>query len=499
MTSELSQQEDGPLGHRAARGALVTVLAQAARIVIQVASVVVLARLLSPNDYGLIAMVLALIGIGEIVRDFGLSSAAVQAPTLSAGQRSTLYWANAAIGLALGIIVLLAAPLIAAFYGQPELTAIARALAPVFLLNGLATQYRASLVRSLRFAALASADIASAALGLAAAVVAALLGAGYWALVGQQLAQAACLLLLLGVAARWLPGRPHRLSTIRSFLGFGAHLAGSQLVGYVANNIDSIVIGLRFGAAPLGIYSRAFQLLMTPLNQVRSPLTSVALPILSRLADDPARAARYVALGQRCLGYSIVAALAVVIAAPEPLTAVLLGPNWSEAAPILRLLAVAGVFQTLAFVGYWVYLSRALTRALLQYSIASAGIRIACILLGAQWGVLGVAAGYALAPLLSWPLSLWWLSRRSGMPVAPLYAGAGRIIACAALAAVLGGAAALAAAPLGAIVQLAIATVAAALAYLALALVPAIRRDLTDVASVVRAMRLRSLSTRTRG
>ena len=468
---------------------MVTVVAQGTRILMQLASVIVLARLLTPHDYGLIAMVLAIVGIGEIFRDFGLSSAAIQAPTLSAEQRSTLFWANAGIGLVLGAIVFLAAPAVAAFYSQPELTTIARTLAPVFLLNGLATQYRASLVRDLRFGTLAAADVASAAIALAVAVIAAVLGAEYWALVGQQLAQALCLLLLLALSARWLPGRPHRFATIRPFVRFGSELVGSQLVGYLANNIDSVIIGLRFGAGPLGLYSRAFQLLMTPINQVRSPLTTVALPVLSRLAGEPERAVRYVGLGQRALGYSIVAALAVVVAAPEPITELLLGPSWAGAAPILRLLAVAAVFQTLAFVGYWVYLSRALTRALLHYSIASMAIRISCIVVGSQWGVIGVAAGYALAPLLSWPLSLWWLSRRSGMPVAGLYAGAARIIGCASLAALLGAVASTATVLAGPVVQLVATAFAAVLAYSGLAAVPAIRRDLIDVGAIINRMR----------
>ncbi len=470
---------------------MVTVVAQGARILLQLVSVIVLARLLAPHDYGLIAMVLAIVGVGEILRDFGLSSAAVQAPTLSAAQRSTLFWVNAAIGLVLSGVVLLAAPLIAAFYSQPELATIARALAPIFLFNGLATQYRASLVRDLRFGALAAADVASAATGLAVAIIAALVGAEYWALVGQQLAQALCLLLLLALSARWLPGRAHGFATIRPFVRFGSDLVGSQLVGYLANNIDSVIIGLRFGAGPLGLYSRAFQLLMTPINQIRSPLTTVALPVLSRLAGEPERAVRYVGLGQRALGYSIVAGLAVVVAAPEPITELLLGPNWAGAAPILRLLAVAAIFQTLAFVGYWVYLSRALTRALLEYSVASMVIRIICIVVGSHWGVIGVATGYAVAPLLSWPLSLWWLSRRSGMPVAALYAGAGRIIGCATLAALLGAVACTATVLAGPVVQVVATIFAAVLAYSGLAAVPAIRRDLIEVGAIIARMRRR--------
>ena len=474
------------LGRRAARGAVITLSAQGLRVAVQLVGVVVLARLLSPHDYGLIAMVLALIGVGEIFRDFGLSSAAVQAASLSAAQRNTLFWINTAIGVALALAVVLFAPLIAAVYDEPELATIARSLAPVFVLNGLATQYRASLVRSLRFRALAVSDISSAVFGLLIAVVAALAGAGVAALVLQQLGQAVVLLLVVAVAARWLPGLPRRGAAVREMLGFGGHLVGSQLVGYVANNVDTVLIGVRFGAVPVGIYSRAFQLLMTPLNQVRSPLTAVALPVLSRLSSDAPRFARFVALGQLCLGYTLVAGLALAAAAAEPLTVVLLGQRWLPSADVLRLLAVAGVFQTLAFVGYWVYLAKALTRDLFRYSIVSAVIRIACLLIGSQWGIVGVAAGYAIAPAISWPLSLWWLARRSGMSTRPLYAGAARILSSAAIAGIAAWLAANAAAGFGSIVQLAIAALALTVAYTALLALPAIRRDARAVLGVAR-------------
>jgi len=480
------------LGHRAARGALVTLVAQGLKILVQLASVVLLARLLTPHDYGLIAMVLAVIGIGEIFRDFGLSSAAIQSPTLSREQRSALFWINGAIGTGLALLVILLAPLVAAFYSQPDLEPIARLLAPVFVANGFATQYRASLVRELRFRSLAIADIGSALVGLASAAGAALLGAGVMALVLQQLAQAACLLLLLTVSSHWLPGLPRRGAPVRQFLGFGGNLVGSQLVGYVANNLDTVIIGLRFGAAPLGIYSRAFQLLMTPLNQIRSPLTSVALPVLSRLADDPQRFNRYVQAGQRALGYSLVAVLALVAAAAESITTVLLGDQWLAAAPVLRLLAIAGIFQTLAFVGYWVYLARGLTRDLLQYSILSAIIRIVILLTASQWGVIGVAVGYAIAPAVSWPISLWWLSRRSGVAVRPLYSGAARILGCAVLGGAASWGAAQGAAPLGPAVQLVAATLALTACYAALVLLPPIRRDAGEVVQLLRQLRSRA-------
>ncbi|MFY0407471.1 lipopolysaccharide biosynthesis protein [Solicola sp. PLA-1-18] len=416
------------LGTRAARGAVVTMTGQVGRIAVQVLSVVVLARLLLPSDYGLLAMVVAVVGVAEVFRDFGLSSAAIQAKNLSSVQRSNLFWINTGIGVLLACVAAAAAPLVADLYDEPRLVDMTRVLALTFVLNGLSTQYRADLNRRMLFMRLAVADTVGPATALVVAVCCALLGAGYWALVAQQLTQAAVMLVVVVANARWAPNLPRRHVDMEGLLRFGWNLVGTQLIGYAANNLDSVIIGSRFGAASLGSYNRAFQLLMTPLNQIRAPSTTVALPVLSRLQDERERFDFFVRRGQLALGYTLVPGLALVIGGAGPVTELFLGERWASVEPILRLLACAGIFQTLSYVGYWVYLAKGLTRDLFQYSLITAAIKVTCILVGSTWGVVGVAAGYALAPALAWPLSLWWLSRRADLSSRPLYGGAARIV-----------------------------------------------------------------------
>lgn len=415
------------LGRRAASGGVVMMGGQLLRILIQMVSLIILARLLTPRDYGLVAMVMAVIAFADIFRDLGLSAAAVQAPVLTRAQQYNLFWINSAIGTFLAVTAFAAAPLVANLYDEPALVGLTRALAFTFVINGMATQFRADLNRRLSFRKLVGSDVVAAAAALVVAVLCAQGGLGRWTLVVQQLTLATVTLGLLVLFAGWLPRKPQRAASVRGFLRFGWTLVATQMVGYAANNTDSLVIGTRLGATPLGLYSRAFQLLMNPLNQLRSPTTSVALPVLSRLHDDPDRQQKFVERGQIALGYTLVVGLGLLIGAAGPVSAVVLGPQW-DVANIFALLGVAGVFQTLAFVGYWVYLAEALTFALLRYSLVSAAIKVACVLVGSNWGVLGVAAGYALAPALSWPLSLAWLSRKSSIRVGPLYAGAGRIL-----------------------------------------------------------------------
>lgn len=422
------------LGRTAARGAAVTLGGQGIRMLVQMSSVVVLAKLLTPTDYGLVGMVMAIAGIADIFRDFGLSAAAVQAKTLSRIQRDNLFWLNSALGAALCLIIVGGAAPLAAFYGEPRVEEIARFLSLTFLINGLSTQYRADLNRRLRFGPLAGTDIAAQVAGLAVGIAMAVGGAGYWALVGQQLTQAGTSLLLLAVVARWLPGRPSRDADMQDLLRFGWHMVGMQIVGYLNNNVDSVTIGRRFGAVPLGLYNRGYQLLMSPLTQLRGPTTTVALPVLSRLESDSGTYGRFLVRGQVGLGYTLVVGLSIVAAGAEPIVALFLGDRWESVTPILRILALAGAVSTLSYVGYWVFLSRGLTRQLLRFTLVTFVLKVVCVVVGSEWGVVGVAAGFALAPAISAPVSLWWLARLTPIPLGELLRGYTRILLLAAVA-----------------------------------------------------------------
>lgn len=482
-----SSQGQQSLGSVAARGAFVTLSGQGTRLILQLVSIIVLGRLLLPTDYGLIAMVMAIVGIGDVLRDFGLSSAAIQAKKLTHPQRDNLFWANTTIGLVLFAVVALTAPLVARFYDQPRLTSITHVLAVTFLLNGLATQYRADLNRRLLFSRLAVCDVLAQLVGLGVGVAVALMGGGYWALVGMQLALAITALISVVAAGRWLPRRPRRGADMGQFLSFGWHLMGTQLVGYVSNNLDSLVIGQRFGAQSLGLYNRAFSLLMQPLTQVRAPTTTVALPVLARLQDDERRYGVFLLRGQVALGYTLVAGVAFAAGAAEPLIDLALGSQWRSVAPLFTVLAVAGGMQTLAYVGYWVFLSRALTRELLTFTLVSAVVRGVCIFAGSYWGVLGVAVGYAVGPTLLWPVSLLRLSQLAPIPLRGLLMGALRILVNGVLAGTASWLAVTASADTHDLVRIA-AGGGASLAVYALMtlLVPSVRRDVVGVADICR-------------
>lgn len=485
------------LGHRAARGATVTAASQGARILLQIAGVAVLARLVPPAEYGLVAMVAAVVGIGEILRDAGLSSAAMRAPHLTRQQRDNLFWVNVAIGTALCVACVAAAPLIAGLFDEPALVGICRALAFVFLINGLATQHKAGLVREMRFRTLAVVEVAAPVVALGAAIGVGLATHDHRAVVVQQVATAAATLVGVWVAGRWLPSRPRRGAGTRGYFRFGGGLLGSQLVGYGADNLATFVIGLTLGPGPLGLYNRAYQLLMRPLSQLRQPSTTVALPVLSRLTEEPVRFDRMLLRGQQVLALPIVLLLAVVIGASDAVVGVFLGPGWQAAAPLLAAFAVAGGCQTLAYVGYWTYLARGLSGSLLAYSMVTAVLKITGVLVGSLWGVNGIAAGFAASAVLEWPLSFWWLSRVTSYPGGRLALGGLRILAQAVpvglaawFATRLPEAVGL---PGAAVTELALAVTSGLLVWgLCLAAVPPLRRDAGLLVGVLRAVKDRA-------
>lgn len=410
----------GGLGRRALGGASATLLWQGIRLCILAVSIVVLARLLDPRDYGYLAMVTAVIGLGELLRDLGLSMAAVQAKTLSHDEKSNLFWTNTGIGLFLAIAVFASSWGIAAIYGEPALVSITQALSVTFLLNGIAAQYKAQINRELRFMALGVSEAAPQALGLVVAIVMAAGGAGYWALVAQALTIAVLALLLDVLLAGWHPSAPDRTVSIRRFLRFGGALAATQGIAYAAKNIDTVALGILFGPNIVGLYSRAFQLVVLPLNQLTAPLSRVAVPVLSRISGDVERFIEYIRTGQYVTVTLATVLYALLTGFSEPIITIVLGARWLDAAPILQSLALVGVFRALGQVPYWIFVSLGLTGKQLKIYLLTQPIVIVAILAGAPWGPIGVGIGGSIGYAIFWASQMWWAGRSSSLPAGSL-------------------------------------------------------------------------------
>ena len=361
-------------------------------------------------------MVISVIGIADLLRDFGLSSAVVQSRTVTPEERTNLFWVNTGFGLLCTGLISACTPLIVLLYdGRSELAPVTLALAWVFLLSGMNTQFRADLTRSMRYTNLAMADVGSQVLALAVAIVLAANGAGVWAIVGQQLTSAAVALVVNALSTRWIPGWPRRDVSVRRFLRFGGNLFATQALTYLTKNVDNISLGIVVGPTQLGYYSRAYQLLMAPLNQINAPMTGVALPVLSRVQDDDEKFHHYLVRGQLLACYFTATVFTVCAGLSEPLVLVLFGEVWLPVAPIFAILALGGIFRSIQQIAFWTYLARGKTGAQLRMILVTRPIMIGLMLAGLPWGPVGVAVGHSVGYLMFWVVSTWHAGKSTGI------------------------------------------------------------------------------------
>ncbi|MGB3484615.1 MAG: lipopolysaccharide biosynthesis protein [Mycobacterium sp.] len=408
------------LAQSAFKGATATLFWQATRIGLLVVSIVVLARLLTPADFGLIAMVMSIIGIGELLRDFGLSVASLQARTLSAHEKSNLFWLNTAIGALLAAVVFCASWPIAYLYGDDRLIGITQALSATFLINGFTTQFKAQINRDLRFVALGATEAIPQAIGLAAAIAIAANTHSYWALVTQPLVVAILEALFGVLLAGWRPGLYKRNVPIAKFVRFAGALVGTQGLAYISKNIDSVLLGALRGPTELGIYNRAYQIVVLPLTQVTAPLSRVAIPVLSKLQDTENAFMRFLKTAQFATVTVTSLFYGVMIGFGEPLVRIALGNQWLESVIILQILAVSGIFRALGQVPYWAFVTLGETRRQLVIYTIGQPLIIGSIAVGAIWGGIGVATGCSVGYAAFWAVNMWWAGRVTQLPMGKL-------------------------------------------------------------------------------
>lgn len=453
-------------------------MGQLVKVLLQLVGLVVLGRILSPAEFGLVAMVTALVGVADVFRDLGLSSAAIQARTITHGQRSNLFWINSGVGVVLTVLICAAALPISFFYGDERLIAITIGLAPMFFFNGIQTQFQAHLARDLKFIALTASDALSMLVGLVAAIVAALSGLGYWALVIQLVAQSFTLLTARVALARWRPGLPDRGAPTMDFLKYGGNLMGSQLLVYASSSVPNILVGSQFGASQLGYFSRASQLVTFPMNQLFTPVTNVALPVLSRSQDSKEQFERHLLAAQVVLGYAAAGAISLAIVWADPLIPLIFGAPWAPSVPIFQILAVAGAIQAVSYVTYWVFLSKGLTKSHFRYSLMSRSLLIVCVIVGSFFGFESIALGYVVGVGVGWPLSLIWLRRHKVAPIGAMFRAGLRILVLGAVVGIGGATVSIASETLSDWLRMLVSALSmAGIGGLAALVIPAIRRD----------------------
>jgi O-antigen/teichoic acid export membrane protein len=399
------------LRERTIRGGVAKVISQATNFVLRVGSVMILGRLLEPRDFGLVGMVTAIIGVLNLFRDFGLSTATVQRNTVTDGQISTLFWINMLVGAILGIASAAIAPLVATFYHEPRLVWVTLVLASGFIFNAAGVQHGAILQRQMRFTSLAVIEIISLVASTAVGIGMALRGFGYWALVGMTIVGPIVSSAGVWLVTAWIPARPTKETEIWSLMRFGGTITLNGLVVYVAYNLEKVLLGRYWGAATVGIYGRAYQLISIPTENLNSAAGGVAFAALSRLQDDPIRLKNYF-----LKAYSLLLALTVPISVicgffAKDLIFVLLGQKWAEAVPIFRLLAPTMLIFGMINPLWWLHYSIGLVKRSLTVASVISALVVIGYLIGLSHGPQGVAFAYS-AVLTLWAIPhLAWCVR----------------------------------------------------------------------------------------
>lgn len=382
---------------RSVRGGAVTMAAQIIKFLLQTGSTVILAHLLTPQDYGLFAMVTAITGFVALFKDMGLSMATIQKADITHSQVSSLFWINVAISFLLALILAMVAPIISWFYREPRLTWITIALAGTFLLSGLTVQHQALLARQMLFKAIALIEIGSLFISVVTGIILAICGADYWALAGLAMSSALSYMILTWALCRWRPSLPIRGAGIFSMVKFGMHMTGFDIVNYFARNFDSILLGRYWGANVLGLYSRAYSIMMLPISQVRAPLNAVAIPALSHLQDDPMRFKKYFIKLITLIAFITMPLAAFLFVCADQAIYLLLGSQWIGAATIFKILCLNAFVQPVLGTAGLVLISLGQSKRYLIIGILNSIVIIISFILGLHWGAIGVAIAYTTA------------------------------------------------------------------------------------------------------
>jgi O-antigen/teichoic acid export membrane protein len=275
-----------------------------------------------------------------------------------------------------------------------------------FLICGLRVQHGALLMRQMRFLSLAIRDIAAPAIAVPVAIIMARRGGGYWTLVALPLMMNFVSTALSWLMVRWRPGLPRRDANVGSMIAFGGNVAASYVIFNVGRNADNVLIGRYSGAGPLGLYSRAYNLLMQPVRQLSAPAGSVAVPAFSRIQGDPERFARYYLRTVNLIFWISAPVFGSLFVAAKPVIVLVLGSQWQEAAPVFQILAISAFGQLLLESTIWLFVSRGQSKQLLKLLLVVVPIMVASYAIGLPFGIKGVAlsGSLALLAILPWML-----------------------------------------------------------------------------------------------
>lgn len=370
----------------------------------RIALALILARLLTPHEYGLAGMVLVFASFVLIFSDFGLGAALVQREEVTETDCSTVFWATVTAGLVFAGVGFAVAGPVASFYRAPDVKPLFSALALSFVLSGLGTVQRSLLMRSMDFRKLELRAIVATLTSAALAISLAVAGFGAWAIIAQVLTMDAVSTLILWTASPWRPRFVFSWASLKRFGGFGLNSFGTRLLSDVNENADTLLIGRFTTPSLVGAYSLAYNVTLLPANRIVSPIQQVLFPAFSRIQRDSKRVGEAWIQANVLIAAVSLPALAGLIALAPDFVPLVLGRRWDRAIPVVQILAWVGVVESLQRLNWVVLQARDRTQTLLRFSVVAVGANLAAFAIGLHWGIVGVAACYAISMTVFLPV-----------------------------------------------------------------------------------------------
>ncbi len=380
--------------NRAIRGAGATIFASALSFVIHFFSTIILARLLTPDDFGLIAMVTA---FSLLLQNFGVNGfteAIIQKESLSHKMMSTLFWTNAVTSFSLNIVFILMTPLIVWFYKEPHLYAITIGISLSIIAGGMSTVHMAILRRNMQFYVTAGISILTMLVSTLTAIVMALLGLGYWALVANTVLQPLTVAVCAWLFCRWRPGMPDNINDVLPMIKFAMHTYGNFALNYFSRNIDKLLTGWRYGAQSLGYYKKAYDLFALPANQLIAPISNVALAALSRLTNEPDKYRHYYLNAITIIAFMGMPLSAVLTLSGNDIILLVLGPQWIRAGEVFSYFGASIGIMLIYGTQGWLHLSLGHPERWVRWSFFETIITTFFFIIGMLFGIEGIAIAY---------------------------------------------------------------------------------------------------------
>jgi O-antigen/teichoic acid export membrane protein len=385
------------LESRAARGVGWTATARIAQLLMSILISAILARLLTPSDFGLIAMVLVFSNFVAIFSGIGLPSAIVQKQEVSDEALSSTFWISVGIGALLTFALAAAAPLIAAFYSQPSLTLLVVFLSTTFFITSFANVSYGLLQKRMNFKALAVISVCATGVSGIIGVFLAVSGYGVWSLAWYTFLGSVITAVFTLIYARWVPRFLLGLRHMKGLLGFGANLTGFSFVNYFTQNMDNLLVGRFLGSAALGFYNLAFNLLVLPVSSISDVVGRVMFPALSIIQHDKQLVRKaYVTANRYIAAVSFPLMIWVLVTAPQ-LVRVVYGPKWISVIPLIQIFALAGLEQSIDTNVGWIFLSQGRTDVLFKVGVFTTVLLVISFVVGLRGGVEGVVLAYTVA------------------------------------------------------------------------------------------------------